>query len=97
MSTGRKNVKMKIKVEKPTEEQIKSLGIENWSPWECEPSSFDWQYPDNETAYVFEGHVIVRTEDGETEINGGDLVHFPKGMKCTWTVKEKIRKVYTFK
>jgi hypothetical protein len=86
-----------IKVERPTQEKLKSLGIEHWSKWECEPSVFDWQYSGNETAYVFEGHVIVETASGKTEIKGGDLVHFPDGLKCKWHVKEKIKKVYTFK
>ncbi|MFC1835006.1 cupin domain-containing protein [Thermodesulfobacteriota bacterium] len=50
-----------------------------------------------ETAYVFEGRVTVETEEGDqVEIGPGDLVTFPDGMKCTWTVHEKIRKVYKF-
>jgi uncharacterized protein len=46
---------------------------------------------------VFEGRVTVETPDGENvEIEPGDLVTFPKGLKCNWTVHEKIRKVYKF-
>jgi uncharacterized cupin superfamily protein len=87
----------KIEKEKPDKAKLDQLGIDDWSPWECEPSSFPWQYGDQETAYVFEGKVTVETDDGEkVEIEGGDLVTFPKGMKCTWTVHEKIRKVYKF-
>lgn len=85
-----------IKIEKPTEEKLKSLNIDSWSPWECEPSTFDWQYDSNETAYVLEGKVKVMTSSGEVEINKGDLVTFPKGLKCTWNIIQKIRKVYTF-
>lgn len=85
-----------IKIEKPTEEKLKSLNIDSWSPWECEPSTFDWQYDSNETAYVLEGKVKVKTSSGEVEINKGDLVTFPKGLKCTWNIIQKIRKVYTF-
>ena len=87
---------VKIKISKPTDEEIKQLGIDSWSPWQCEPSVFDWEYTSTETAYVMEGKVSVKTEDEEVEIKAGDLVTFPKGMKCTWNVKEKIRKVYTF-
>ncbi len=86
-----------IKIEKPTEEMLKALNIDKWSPWECEPSTFDWEYDAIETAYVFEGKVRVQTPSGEVEINKGDLVTFPKGLKCKWNVIEKIRKVYTFK
>ena len=85
-----------IQVKQATEEELKELGIENWSPWDCEPSVFDWQYSSEETAYVKEGRVIVKTDTGEVEIKAGDLVTFPKGLKCTWDVKETIRKVYTF-
>ncbi len=92
-----------IKVEKISLEQIKELNIPNslrssgqWSVWECEPSVFDWQYSDTEVAYLFEGKVKVRTPSQEVEIEKGDLVTFPKGLKCTWEIKETIRKVYKF-
>ena len=85
-----------IKITRPSEEELDKLGIDSWSPWECEPSTFDWEYADRETAYVFEGKVKVKIPSGEVEINKGDLVEFPKGLKCTWTVIEKIRKVYKF-
>jgi uncharacterized cupin superfamily protein len=86
-----------IKIEKPSKERLKELGVDNWSPWECEPSTFDWEYTTEETAYILEGKVKVKTDKGEVEINPGDLVHFPKGLRCTWNVIKKIRKVYTFK
>lgn len=86
-----------IRIERPSEERLKSLGVDGWSPWECEPSTFDWEYDTDETCYVLEGKVKVKTASGEVQINKGDLVHFPKGLKCTWRVLEKIRKVYIFK
>ena len=87
----------KIEKEKPTKDRLEELNIDNWSPWECEPSTFPWQYADKETAFVFEGRVTVETEDGATvDIEPGDLVTFPKGMKCTWEVIKPIRKVFTF-
>lgn len=86
----------KIKIEKISSEEAKKLGIDSWSQWECEPSKFDWEYPEEETAYVFEGDVIVTAYGEETQITGNMLVTFPKGMKCTWDVRKTIRKVYTF-
>lgn len=86
-----------IQIEKPDEKKLEQLGIKDWGRWECEPSTFPWEYDDKETAYVFEGNVTVKTEDGEEVTFGpGDLVTFPKGLKCTWTVHETIRKVYRF-
>ncbi len=85
-----------IRIEKPTQQKLNELGVNNWSPWECEPSKFEWKYDSDETAYVYEGRVKVKTASGEVEINKGDLVTFPKGLQCTWNVIEKIRKVYRF-
>jgi uncharacterized cupin superfamily protein len=86
-----------IRKERPTPERLAELGVKGWSPWECEPSTFDWEYDDHETCYVLEGRVRVSTPAGEVvEFGAGDLVRFPKGLKCTWEVKERIRKVYKF-
>ena len=85
-----------IRIEKPTEKRLEELGIKNWSPWECEPSQFDWEYSSNETAYLFEGRVKIKTSSGEVEIKKGDLVFFPKGLRCNWNVVEKVKKVYSF-
>ncbi len=96
-------VTTKIKIEKPTEEQKRELLIPStpirsgpWSVWQCEPSIFNWQYSETETAYVFEGKVRVTTPDEEMFITQGDLVVFPRGLQCTWQVLEKICKVYKF-
>jgi len=87
----------KVKVEKAGKDKLERLGVSNWSTWECDVKKFDWQYDDNETFYVLEGKVKVKTDEGEeVEFAKGDLVTFPRGVKCTWDVKEKIRKVYKF-
>jgi len=86
----------KIKVERPNKAKVDSLGIEKWSPWHCEVSTFDWEYDSQEVCYILEGKVTVKTPTEEVEIASGDLVTFPKGLKCKWEVREKVRKVYTF-
>ena len=86
-----------IKVEKATEEKLKELNVDSWSGWDCDPSEFPWEYSSNETAYVQKGKVIVIEEDGtQVEINAGDIAYFPKGLKCTWKVIDRIEKVYNF-
>ncbi len=85
-----------IQITHPTREELERLDIAQWSPWSCDPSEFDWEYSETETAFVHEGHATVRHAAGETEIKAGDLVVFPKGLRCTWEVHETIRKVYTF-
>jgi len=93
-----------IIIQRLTSEKKKELGLpdncENngiWSVWECEPSSFDWHYDSEEVAYIFEGKVKIKTNEEEVEIKAGDFVTFPSGLSCSWTIEEKIRKVYMFK
>ncbi len=83
-----------IIITRPSKDELDKLGIDKWSSWECDPSEFDWQYPDRETAYVFNGKVVVTSNGNKVEINAGDLVVFPKGLKCHWQVIERIEKVY---
>jgi uncharacterized cupin superfamily protein len=85
-----------VKKSKPSKEQIDQV-LKSWSPWECDISTFDWEYGMEETCYIIEGEVKVKTKTGEVEIKAGDLVTFPKGLKCVWDVKKPLRKVYTFK
>mgnify|MGYP001545648919 CR=1 FL=1 len=85
-----------ITVISPTSGQLKELDVDHWSPWSCEPSSFDWSYDGTETCYVLKGKVKVETDDGVAEINAGDLVQFEDGLSCRWIVEEPIRKVFSF-
>jgi len=87
---------MEIKVEKPTGERLKELGVFKWSKWECPVSRFDWEYSCDERCYILEGEVEVETSKGKTRIEKGDVVLFPKGLKCTWDVKKAIKKLYRF-
>ncbi len=85
-----------ITVKKPTQDELEVLDVKSWGTWGCEVSNFDWEYSDIETCYILEGRVVVKTDAGETEIQAGDLVTFPKGLKCVWDVKSAIRKHYRF-
>ena len=86
---------MKKKV--PTEEELKKLNVESWGTWSKEKSEFDWSYDDTETCFILEGEVEVTADNGERiEFKKGDLVQFPKGLKCTWNVKSLVKKRYNF-
>ena len=67
-----------------------------WPVWECEPSKFDWKYDQEEHCFIIEGKVTVAGELSTVEIQSGDYVIFPKGLKCFWVVHEKIKKHYSF-
>lgn len=86
----------RIKVEPMDLKEAKELGIDNWSEWSCEISTFDWYYDDSETCYIIEGDVIVTTADEKVHIRENMLVTFPKGLECVWEVRKPLRKMYTF-
>ena len=87
---------MKIQITKPTKKELQKLNTNLWDEWRCKPSTFNWYYDAQETAYVHSGKVKVKTELEEVEIHAGDLVVFPKGLSCTWEIMEPISKVYKF-
>ncbi len=87
-----------IHIEQQAEKgQLESLGVYNWPIWEKEPSEFPWTYDATETCYLLEGEVAVTPDDGETvHFGAGDLVTFPAGMRCRWTISKAVRKHYRF-
>lgn len=85
-----------IEIRKPTDEELKSLGVSSWGIWTCEPSSFDWTYADREVCYLLAGKVTVKAGNETVTFGKGDLVMFPKGLSCHWTVHEAVRKHYRF-
>ena len=73
------------------------LYIEDWPIWKKEVSEFEWEYDKSETCYIIEGEAIVTPIGQEpVTITEGDIVTFPKGMKCTWKITEAIEKHYSF-
>ncbi len=85
-----------IEVRKPSKEELEKLGVKSWPIWECDPSKFDWEYDDKETCYILEGDVTVSTPTGNVHFAKGDLVVFPKGLRCVWNVAKHVRKHYRF-
>ncbi|MBT8406294.1 MAG: cupin domain-containing protein [Deltaproteobacteria bacterium] len=87
-----------IKIDhEPSKDHLEKLGVSSWPIWTKEVSEFPWQYDAQETCYLLEGDVVVTPEDGEAvEIKKGDLVTFPKGMKCRWNIRKDVRKHYKF-
>lgn len=89
---------MGIKVQKLTPGQLKKMGVFQWPIWEKEVSRFPWAYDSIEECYFLEGKAIVETKDGKNiNFGKGDFVTFPKGLSCTWNIKEPVRKHYNFR
>jgi len=89
---------MKIKIEQLSKDDIQKKGIFSWPIWEKEVSRFGWHYDSVEECYLLGGKVVVETDDGEkVEFGKGDFVTFPKGLSCTWEIKEPVKKHYNFR
>lgn len=82
----------------PAPAKLEVMGVYDWPVWTKEVSTFPWTYASTEVCYLLDGSVTV-TPDGGAPVNfgRGDLVTFPKGMKCTWTIHDAVRKHYDFK
>lgn len=85
-----------IDVHKASDQELDDLGVKTWPVWECEPSTFDWEYSEKETCYIIEGKVTVTSEGQEVTFGTGDMVVFPQGLKCVWKIEEAVRKHYKF-
>jgi uncharacterized cupin superfamily protein len=80
-----------------SEDRLDALGVRNWPIWTKEPSEFPWTYDSTEVCYLLDGQVIVTPEDGQpVQFGAGDLVTFPRGLRCTWVVLKTVRKHYDF-
>jgi uncharacterized cupin superfamily protein len=81
----------------PATVKLEVMGIFGWPIWSKEASTFPWSYDQTETCYFLEGEVVVTPEGGEpVEMGAGDLVTFPKGMSCTWEIRQDVKKHYNF-
>ena len=87
---------MNIKINRPSDDEVDSMGVLAWPIWTCEVSEFDWEYSDEESCLLLDGEVEVKSEFETVRFAAGDFVVFPKGLKCYWKVTRSVRKHYTF-
>lgn len=81
----------------PSEEKLRSLGLNSWPIWTKEASEFPWTYDDREICYFLDGEVVVTPDGGKPVSMGkGDLVMFPQGMSCRWKILKDVKKHYKF-
>lgn len=87
---------MLVIIEKATTVGLMIRGVSDWPVWESPVDSFEWEYSETETAYILEGRVRIESLDGSESIEcrKGDLVTFPRGLKCRWQVLDPLRKQY---
>lgn len=80
------------------EQKINELGCRNWPIWTHPEAVFDYTYDENEHCLFLEGEVVVTSQDGQQSVRivAGDLITFPKGLSCTWDIKQAVKKHYLF-
>ncbi len=83
-----------VVVRKPSEAETQTC--KSWPIWQCEPSTFDWQYTQQETCLIIEGEVTVKDAEDSVSFGPGDLVVFPCDLECTWHIDKAVRKHYSF-
>ena len=64
--------------------------------WECEPNRHVIEAaPYDEFVYLLEGRIdVIDAAGGVESYRAGDSFVMPRGCKCTWDVKEPVRKLY---
>lgn len=80
----------------PLNEADKLFNVKKWGTWGCGAETFDWYYSESESCYILEGYVDVICGDETVTAKAGDMVYFPKGLACVWSVKQPIKKHYNF-
>ncbi|MGD8957894.1 MAG: cupin domain-containing protein [Chromatiaceae bacterium] len=81
----------------PSPMKLEVMGVYDWPIWRKEVSRFPWTYQQQETCYVLSGRFSVTPEGGETQhFKRGDLITFPRGMKCVWDIEQDVEKHYDF-
>lgn len=77
----------------PSPAKLDVLGVYDWPIWKKEVSEFPWTYHSKETCYILRGEFTVTPEGGQAQhFKRGDLITFPKGMQCTWTITKNVEK-----
>jgi uncharacterized cupin superfamily protein len=62
--------------------------------WRCDPMTFEYNFPGDESFIVMAGAVRIEFTDGSAklELRAGDVASVPKGTRSVWTVLEAIEK-----
>jgi uncharacterized cupin superfamily protein len=63
--------------------------------WEAEANATHWiDYPVHEFMILLEGHVTILEEGHSTTIRAGESFVIPKGLRCRWMQKGRVRKFF---
>ncbi len=85
---------MQITVETIHTSEAEARGILAWPVSSRDVSRYTWHYDATEICYIAEGRARIETEDGNVEVEKGDLITLPAGLQCAWVIQERLVKHY---
>jgi uncharacterized cupin superfamily protein len=85
-----------IKIEHPSEAQLKEKGVYDWGLHEIPVSEYPFDFWCDTYAYFKEGEVTVKIEEGTVTFKKGDFVTFRGGLKSRWNVTIPLKKHVQF-
>lgn len=85
---------MQVSVESISPDEARARGILQWPVSKRRVSRYSWHYDATEVCYLVSGQARIETEDGNVEVESGDLVTLPAGLDCVWDVREPLAKHY---
>lgn len=83
---------MAVRIEKATDvqkEAFTGLREKRRGPGEV----LEWYYDEKTTCLILEGKAVVDHYGEKLTVEAGDLVTFPQGVQCEWTILEPLRVV----
>lgn len=85
---------MQVAVESIETGEAQVRGVLEWPLSSRGVSRYTWHYDATEICYIAEGRARIETEDGNIEVEKGDLVTLPAGLECAWVIQERVVKHY---
>jgi uncharacterized protein len=79
-----------ITIIKLSEEEFAERKISSWPLETIEKSRFERIFESEESFYMLEGDLWIDTPTMIYHIFPGDLITFPKGLKCTWAIWKRV-------
>ena len=74
--------------------EARRRGIYSWPVSRRGVARFSWHYDSTQVAYIDSGSARIETEDGNVEVEAGDLVTLPSDLECVWVIRQALIKHY---
>ncbi len=85
---------MRIETETIGAGEARRRGVYEWPVSRRTVSRYPWRYDRPVIAYIDSGSARIETDDGNIEVEAGDLVKLPSDLDCVWIVKQPVVRYY---